>query len=306
MTATDDAPALVAVMGPTASGKTSLAERLADEVGAQLVNADAFQVYRGLDIGTGKPTEKDRYRLLDIVDPWEPFGVGEWVVRAADELRAAWEARRTAVVVGGTGLYVRALFESYREMRPPPDPALRREIAEMEKREGFPALVSRLVKLDPHTTVDRTNPVRVRRALERLIDPRPPIRFEIPPFRILKVGIAPPKQELHERINRRVESMLKAGWLEEVRDLVAKGVTRNCPGMRAIGYRALLDQVLGVSSLQDVGVQITAESRQYAKRQMTWLRSEPRLHVLSRFGDESAALEQTLDWMNNSLRKNNG
>ena len=80
MTATDDAPALVAVMGPTASGKTSLAERLADEVGAQLVNADAFQVYRGLDIGTGKPTEKDRYRLLDIVDPWEPFGVGEWVV----------------------------------------------------------------------------------------------------------------------------------------------------------------------------------------------------------------------------------
>lgn len=306
MSAPAETPFLVAVMGPTASGKTVLAEALAERIGAALVNADAFQVYRGLDIGTGKPSCRDRYRLLDIVDPWESFGVGEWVIRASEELQTFWEQGRSAIVVGGTGLYVRALFESYRDMRPAPDPEVRRKVAEFERREGFPALVARLLDLDPETSVDLANPVRVRRALERLLDPRPPITFEVPPYRVLKVGIVPDVAALGERIDARVDSMLGAGWLEEVRDLVSKGVSRDCPAMRAIGYRTLFDQVIGVSSCREIRVQIATETRQYAKRQLTWLRSEPRLTVLSRFGDESTALEQTLDWMNNSLRKNNG
>ncbi|MFQ3587844.1 MAG: tRNA (adenosine(37)-N6)-dimethylallyltransferase MiaA [Fimbriimonadaceae bacterium] len=306
MTVRDETRFLVAVMGPTASGKTALAEALAGRIGAVLVNADAFQVYRGLDIGTGKPAARERYRLLDIVEPSESFGVGEWVVRASAELGSIWEQGRSAVVVGGTGLYVRALLESYRDMRPAPDPRVRREVAEFERREGLPALVARLLALDPGTRVDLSNPVRVRRALERRLDPRPPIRFDLPPFRVLKVGIVPDVAALAERISRRVDAMLASGWREEVRDLAARGVTRDCPAMRAIGYRALFDEVVGVSSSREIRLQIATETRQYAKRQMTWLRSEPRLTVLSHFGDESPALEQTLDWMNNSLRKNHG
>ena len=160
-------------MGPTASGKTALAEGLADRLGAVLVNADAFQAYRGMDVGTAKPENRGRYRLLDIKKPDETYGVGEFCVRAAEELHGVHEEGRSAVVVGGTGQYVRALFEEYRDLMPDPDPALR---ARVDREAGgggvggprHGASATGLPRSPPRT--DLRNPVRVTRALERIED----------------------------------------------------------------------------------------------------------------------------------------
>ena len=137
---------LIAVMGPTASGKTGLAEALADELDATLINADAFQIYRGMDIGTAKPKAKSRYALLDIKNPNEGYGVGEWAQSAQAIVQDAWIAAKSVIVVGGTGLYIRALFEEYDGLHPAPDPVLRSELELREQTEGLPALYAELPK----------------------------------------------------------------------------------------------------------------------------------------------------------------
>lgn len=274
-----DAPLLIVVMGPTASGKTALAEALADRYDAQLINADAFQVYRGLDIGTAKPVDISRYRLLDIKEPTEPFGVGEFVQLASEELKRLHASGRHAVVVGGTGLYIRALTQGYAEMGPAPDPGLRAALMLREKEEGLPALARQLGTLDPSVAakVDLNNPARVRRALERVLDPRAPITVEIPAFRQKKIATNLNVAISNARIDLRIEFMVQNGWVDEARRLVGEGIPGDAPGLRAIGYRGLCDHVRGVSSLDDALKGISLETRQYAKRQRTWLRSEPNL-----------------------------
>ena len=260
-------------MGPTASGKSELAEAVADRLGAVLLNADAFQVYRGLDIGTNKPFDRSRYRLLDLIGPGEEFGVGQYVGLAAAELKAAFETGRSVVVVGGSGLYVRALFEEYADLQPAPDPKLRREIASMSDDEA----VSRLRGLDAGTEVDLANPVRVRRALERLLAPSEPIRFELPPFRRLKVAVWPGLDTLTPRIERRTAHMWDLGWPEEARSVEASGIPRSAPGFRAIGYQSVFQYLDGRLGREAAEAEIVADTRRYAKRQLTWLRSEPNL-----------------------------
>lgn len=277
-------------MGPTASGKTELAERLADRLDAVLINADAFQVYRGLDIGTAKPLDKHRYLLLDICDPQESFGVGEWVMLANRALHTAFQENRNALIVGGTGLYIRALFEEWSEMQSHPDSDLRASLEELLSREGIDALLRQLDTLAPDAAkqVDRSNPVRVRRALERAMAPREPIRFKIPNFRSVKFGITIDPATLEERIRSRTEGMLRNGWIEEVRNLVSQGIRREFPSMRAIGYGTVLDLIEGQIGLGEALEGIVRATRQYAKRQRTWLRSEPRLISISSDGFEEA------------------
>lgn len=268
-------------MGPTGSGKSGLAESLAAETGARLVNADAFQVYRGLDIGTNKPADRQRYALLDIKEPEEDFGVGEWVRLALAELAAAWEARRNVVVVGGTGLYVRALMEEYSDLRPPPDPRLRRELENRERDEGLDSLRQELLGLEPRTAVDLANPTRVRRALERALGPKPADPVQLPPFRRVKLALDPDAAALDELLRSRVASMLGDGWVEEVAVLLDRGISPSAPAMRAIGYQCVV-KILGGSILRDEAeTEIFLATRQYAKRQRTWLRSEPALIRLS-------------------------
>ncbi|HRK23079.1 MAG TPA: tRNA (adenosine(37)-N6)-dimethylallyltransferase MiaA [Fimbriimonadaceae bacterium] len=275
-------PILVSVMGPTASGKTDLAEALARELDAQLINADAFQVYRGLDIGTAKPSAPARYKLLDIKDPTENFGVGEFVELASVALAEAFEAKRNAILVGGTGLYIRALTEGYAEMRPPPDPELRRMLMEREASVGLEVLAQQLIQTGPELAArtDLRNPARVRRALERVLDPRPPLKVELPNFRQKKLALNPKVEIINARIDLRIRFMVQNGWVDEVRRLVGEGIPREAPGLRAIGYRGLYDHVRGVSSLEAALQAIGLETRQYAKRQRTWLRSEPNLTEL--------------------------
>jgi tRNA dimethylallyltransferase len=272
-------PLLVAVMGPTASGKTALAEAIADRLGAQLVSADAFQVYRGFDIGTAKPADRGRYRLLDILDPRETYGVGAFVRDAAGAAAEAHAQGRSVVVVGGTGLYIRALFDGYDRLMPAPDPELRAWLEGKEAAEPG-SLARMLLEREPGTQADLRNPVRVRRALERLLDPRPPMQVGLPPFRRFKLAILPERGPLLAAIAERTRAMVSAGWADEVRDILAAGVPVSAPAFRAIGYQCFARLALGETSEQEAVGETVQATSQYAKRQATWLRSERSLEVL--------------------------
>lgn len=265
-------------MGPTASGKSALAELLAQEIGAQLISADAFQVYRGFDIGTAKPEQRSLYELLDICEPFEPFGAGDFVRRCLPILERCFAAGQPVVLVGGTGFYVRALMEEYKDMAPPPDPNLRVSLEQREEAEGLPALAAELLRLQPDTGADLNNPVRVRRALEKLLGPQEQISFQLPAFWRIKWGLDAGQEQLSIAISRRIQLMLSAGWEQEVRSILDSGLDRDAPAWRAIGYETLAGIIEGRLE-RAAGLElIEASTRQYAKRQRTWLRKEPGLN----------------------------
>ncbi|HVT13082.1 MAG TPA: tRNA (adenosine(37)-N6)-dimethylallyltransferase MiaA [Fimbriimonadaceae bacterium] len=289
-------PLLLAIMGPTASGKTALAEDLAGRLEARLINADAFQVYRGLDVGTAKPARREDYELIDIKEPNEAFGVGGWTHLAQAILASAFARNRNVIVVGGTGLYIRALFEEYASMAAEPDPEVRARLNETNIEE----LRERLRRLDPAIAArtDMANPVRVRRALERLEGkPMDPVR--LPPFRKVKLGLLPPTDLLDERIARRTSEMVHNGWIQEIERLSQEGFRRGDPGFRAIGYRTLWDHLERKIGLDEAIATTIAETRRYAKRQRTWLRSEPELVELSTTDDD--AVRKAMERIDNVL-----
>ncbi len=274
-------PTLVAIMGPTASGKTALAESLALETGWQLINADAFQVYRGMDIGTAKSSTPERYRLMDICEPNEAFGVGAWIRLAVQELEVLYALGQSAIVVGGSLHYIRALFEEFQDLHDAPDPALRVALNARELED----LAEELTRKDPATQVDLKNKVRVQRALERIDLPK--LSFTLPPFRKLKFGLMPESKP--NAIHARVQQMVAAGWVDEVRELKSRGIGRDDPGMRAHGYRAMWDVLHEVKSLDQAIKETALEVTQYAKRQRTWLRREPNLVKLEADGGSTLA-----------------
>lgn len=305
-----DAPLLIGIYGPTASGKTALAERIAEAIGAQLINADAFQAYRYLDIGTAKPQRKELYELLDILDPKESFGVGEWALRAGKLLTDLFVQRRNAVAVGGTGLYLRALFEEYAEMAPPPSQELRAALMERERREGLPALAEELVRKNPALAerTDLRNPARVRRALEKVLGGFSQIDIRLPPYRKVKISIDPDKGALNRLIEHRATEMLQNGWVREVNELIRMGYQRDDPAFRAIGYSEVFDFIDQRIGLEQATAKIALATRQYAKRQKTWLRSEPRLNRIAGFGYDSAVFKEAMECLvlKNDFEERNG
>jgi len=263
-------------MGPTGSGKSGIAEKVAKKLGAQLINADAFQVYRGLDIGTNKPSDCSQYELINLVEPTEQFGLGEWIRESCKVLTRCWATNQPVVFVGGTGLYIRALFEGYAEMSGPPDAEVRERLMLREKTEGLQSLVDELKSKAVHIAeaTDLKNPVRVRRALERLENPQT-IEFQIPPFEKAKFSIVLNSEILSERISKRLDQMIEAGWIEEVEKLIKNGVPENAPGFRAIGYHTWVRLLKGELSLDEGKAEVLNATLSYAKRQRTWLRKEP-------------------------------
>jgi len=280
-------------MGPTGSGKTPLAERLADMLSADLVNADAFQVYRGMDIGTSKPTAKERYQLLDIKDPEEQFGVGEWVRLALALLQESFEGGRNVIVVGGTGFYVRALFEEYDDLAELPSDETRAALNGRELDDLLKELQERAP--DVAAQIDTKNPVRVKRALERLDSVGERLTIRLPAFRKLKVALNPAQEVLDQILAKRFHHMIESGWNREVRLLLEKGVPVTAPGMRAIGYQCLADFIAGHISEAEACDSVLKATRAYAKRQRTWLRSEPGLVQFTDYRWDESGIRETAE-----------
>jgi tRNA dimethylallyltransferase len=294
MGAADSRPVAVFLMGPTASGKTGMAVELVERLGLAIVSVDSAMVYRGMDVGTAKPgpevLARAPHRLIDVVDPREPYSAGRFRRDALAEMAALAAGGETPLLVGGTGLYFRALERGLAEL-PGADPALRERLAAEAAAVGWPALHARLARVDPGAAarIRPTDPQRIQRALEvwettgrPLTELQREARAEALPFRVLKVILEPSEREvLHRRIARRFQAMLEAGLVEEVERLRARGdLTRDLPSMRAVGYRQVwdyLDGRLGHAAMVERGVTAT---RRLAKRQLTWLRAETGAHRL--------------------------
>ncbi|MBI4512415.1 MAG: tRNA (adenosine(37)-N6)-dimethylallyltransferase MiaA [Deltaproteobacteria bacterium] len=280
---------LVAVVGPTAAGKTALAIRIAEALGGEIVSTDSQQVYRGMDIGTGKATLQERaavpHHLLDIVDPDEPMTAAR-LIALADQAIAGILARGRAVVTcGGTGLYYRALIHGLFE-GPGAEPELRARLEAEAETHGTETLWARLSAVDPEAArkIDRRDRVRTIRALEVYELTGVPISQHqrahdfktVPPrYDVLGIGLSPGRDELHRRIDARVDQMIEMGLVEEVRGLIARGYSPGLRAFSAIGYREICAFLQGGVSRADAVLKIKQASRRYARRQLTWFRSEP-------------------------------
>ncbi len=276
---------LAAIAGPTASGKTRLAVELARRAGGEVVNADSQQLYRGLDVGTGKPTAQERaaapHHLLDVVEPGEPMDARRWCA-LADRAVAGIAARgRLPVVAGGTGLYLRALLHGVVEA-PGRDPELRARLEALAAREGRAALHRRLAEVDAEAAsrIPPNDLVRVVRALEIAAGGRTQSelfaahRFRADRYRHRLFALDPPREELHRRIGARVEAMFAGGILDEARALLARFEGRP-PRRLPIGYAEAIACVRGELPLAEAVRRVQVAHRRYARRQVVWLRREP-------------------------------
>lgn len=301
---------IVAIFGPTGSGKTRVAATLADRLPCRLISCDALQVYRDLSIATEKPRGADArhpWALVDWVEPARDVNLGEWVRAAEAEIRAARLAREVPVVVGGTGLYLRGLLKGV-AVAPPRDPRLRLRLERLVERHGAPFLHRVLFRLDPDTA-SRLGPrdrQRLVRALEVILSSGASLaRLQAQGFRgadrypVLRVGLSVPREQLYRRLDARAARYLASGLLAEVRWLLeARGVPREANAFRALGYREALAYL---SHPEEAGgeagllARIQRNTRRYAKRQMTWFRGEPgTLWLDPRAGDPAGAIAERL------------
>lgn len=279
---------IIVLAGPTASGKTDAAIALARRIGAEIVSADSRQVYRGLDIGTAKPTPAQlravRHHGIDICDPAESYTAGRFV-RDAERWAGEIAGRGGRVLLaGGTGMYIRAFVDGLFE-GPAADPALRARLERRIREQGLSALVDELRDLDPDAAaaIDTRNPVRVVRALEVCLltgQRYSALRVARKPGRgreALWFGLRRERAVLHERIGRRVDAMLEAGLVAEVRRLLDGGADPACTAFNAVGYPEIIAYLEGSTTLDASVEAIKAATRQYARRQLTWFRKEDRL-----------------------------
>jgi tRNA dimethylallyltransferase len=277
-----DGPPVVAIVGPTAVGKTALAIHLADEFAAEVVSADSRQVYRGMDIGTAKPTAQDRKRvrhhLLDVVDPDEPFTLAQYQQMAYAAISDIHRRNRLPLLVGGTGLYVKAVLEGLSIPHVEPDADLRETLLAEAANKGYQALHARLRDVDPVAAerIDARNVRRVVRALEVCYLLGQPIssvqRATPPPYRVLRIGLAMSRAQLYQRIDERVERMMEAGLVEEVRSLVAHGYGYTLPAMSGLGYRQVGMYLRAEVSLDEAVTLIKRHTRRFVRQQANWFR----------------------------------
>jgi len=283
-------PSVVVVVGATASGKSELAVRLAERLDGEVVNADSMQIYRGMDIGTAKPAadllQRVPHHLLGIVAPDVNFTAADFQQEARRVIGEIHARRRMPVVVGGTGLYIRALLHG---LSPSPggDETFRAELTEIAARDGNEVLLERLRSVDPETAgrLHVNDRFRIIRALEVYQQSGRPFSayqsshgFAEAWCSSLKIGIDVPRDELYRRINRRVEQMLVDGLVDEVRGLLAAGYHPGLKALRSIGYKEICAYLAGALTLSAATELIQRDSRHYAKRQLTWFKKEPEIN----------------------------
>lgn len=297
---------IVLLAGPTAVGKTALSLRMAERLGAEIVNADSMQVYRHMDIGTAKPTPEERaavpHHLIDIVDPDQHFDAAAYADAANPVIDRLHREDRIPLVVGGTGLYMKVLLYGICEAAPV-DETIRGDLAREEAERGLAALHGELTRVDP-ALAGRIHPndrQRILRALEvyrasgrPLSDWQARHRFEKPLYPSVKVFLFRDREELYARIDRRVEVMMREGFKDEVERLLRMGYGPELKPMQSLGYKQLLQHLAGEFSMDEAVDRIKRETRRYAKRQMTWFRSDPEFRWFDA-KDEEAAVEWALE-----------
>ncbi|MBN1177735.1 MAG: tRNA (adenosine(37)-N6)-dimethylallyltransferase MiaA [Anaerolineae bacterium] len=283
------APPVLAVVGPTAIGKTALSLFLAHALGGEVISVDSRLFYRGMDIGTAKPTPTERagvpHHLIDIAAPDETVGLAQFCQLARDAIANVHHRGRLPLLVGGTGQYVRAAVEGWTPPAVAPQPELRAELEAVAEHQGPAALHARLAALDPDAAarIDPRNVRRVVRAIEVCTvtgTPFSALRTRIPPpYPILQIGLTMERAALYERADRRVEAMMAAGLLEEVRRLVDAGYGWNLPSMSGLGYAQFRPYFEGHITLEEVATEIKHETHRFIRHQYNWFSlGDPHIH----------------------------
>jgi tRNA dimethylallyltransferase len=285
-------PFVLAIVGPTASGKTPVSLLLAERLNGEIVSADSRQIYKYLDIGTAKPTPADRARVkhhfIDILELGEEYSAGQFGQEARRVIERMFQRGKLPILVGGSGLYVKAVVDGLFE-GPGRDPDVRSRLSEQMGREGVESLLEALRKVDPSAVANMTEvkPRRLIRALEvYAITGKPISEFHAeqetkPKFKAVQVGLDWKRAELYDRINERVDRMIAGGLVDEVKRLRARGYNRHLNALNTVGYKEVFDYLEGSCSLEDAVRLIKQNTRRYAKRQLTWFRADRRIRWVS-------------------------
>ena len=293
---------IICIAGPTASGKTALAVELAKELNGEVVSCDSMQVYRRMDIGTAKPTAEEMqgivHHMLDVAEPDEDFSVSRYCCLASKIVDDIIARGKTAIIAGGTGLYMDSLIKG-NDFAPFPSTGMREKLEAQADLEGMEAMLSQLNSIDPEAAarLHLADRKRIIRALEVYYETGETITQHnrktqaIPPkYQPLWLGLDfDPRAALYDRIDRRVDIMLAAGLVEEIQALLASGIPAKCTAMQAIGYKEFVDALDGKISIEEAADQVRQSSRRYAKRQLTWFRRNKKMHWLIRKPDDDFA-----------------
>ena len=285
---------IICVVGPTASGKTALAIELAKECNGEVISCDSMQIYRRMDIGTAKPTPEEmqgiRHHMIDICEPTEDFSVSRYCQMATPILEDILSRGKTAIIAGGTGLYVDSLIRG-NDFADTPTTGHRQRLEAIVETEGVEPLLSQLRQIDPEAANrSQNNPRRIIRALEVYLETGETItahnlRTQSLPHRYQPVWVGldfTQRKDLYDRIDRRVEIMLEMGLLQEIRQLLASGIPEHATAMQAIGYKEFVDALAGRCSLETAVALVQQASRRYGKRQLTWFRRNENMHWIIR------------------------
>ena len=312
---TSHLPRAVLLLGPTGSGKTALSLTLGERFGGEIVSCDSVAVYRGMDLGTAKPSDEDQARLphhlIDVAEPHQPFTAGEYSRQARAALRDISNRGNLPIVTGGTGLYLRALTEGL-FAGPARQQELRSRLEQSRQRRGELWLHRLLTRLDPTSAarIHANDTPKLIRAIEVCLTARKPLsevlasevsaRDPLTGFRLLRIGLNPPRQQLYGRLNRRAAAMFASGLIDETRGLL------ECYGpvkaLDSLGYRQALCVLRESFSIDDAIRAAQQGHRNYAKRQLTWFRREPEVHWIEGFGDEAETIRAASELVQDSLQ----
>ena len=288
---------ILCLAGPTASGKTALAVELAKDLNGEVVSCDSMQVYRRMDIGTAKPSREEMqgipHHMIDVAEPDEDFSVSRYCAMAAPIVDDIVARGKTAIIAGGTGLYMDSLIRG-NDFAPFPSTGVREQLEAEADEVGLPAMLARLREIDPDTADRVFDRKRILRALEVYLETGETItehnrktRLIPPKYTPLWLGLDfADRGELYRRIDKRVDIMLEMGLMEEIRSLLDSGIPEKCTAMQAIGYKEFVNALEGREPLSQAAEEVKKASRHYAKRQLTWFRRNPAVRWLVRSGDD--------------------
>ena len=290
---------IICIAGPTASGKTALAVEVAKRFNGEVVSCDSMYVYRRMNIGTAKPTAEEMggivHHMIDVAEPYEDFSVSKYCAMAAPIVDDIISRGKTAVIAGGTGLYMDSLVKG-NDFAPVPSTGVREKLEKKAEKVGFDAMLAELYAIDPESAERIHDTRRVIRALEVFYETGETLTAHnirtqaLPPrYRPLWLGLDfTERSDLYDRINCRVSLMLEMGLLDEIKGLLADGIPAGCTALQAIGYKEFIDALEGKCTVEEAADSVRQSSRRYAKRQLTWFRRNPNIHWIIRQPDTPA------------------